>query len=256
MYLHAKHWVAQDQAFIPHKPGWGLLQNNRKQPSDLSLMEWDSLAPSANHGRQKRSWVQGKRRAGIQYFLTVHPPLSHWWTSGEDTETCTDPAAWHCLDVPSHSAMQCVCRCETRVEDVFAGSQAQFSFPMCFHFSPSFLPLKAFPVVDQNTWSSAALDISTLMPWGSCLEVRLCFKQPFTDSPAANSITHHAGMSELAEWVTCMSRRETLVLLSTRSVAPAGSALQLSYNLVLLPHLPFPSNYFWTNGKPVVWLCD
>lgn len=82
MYLHAKHWVAQDQAFIPHKPGWGLLQNNRKQPSDLSLMEWDSLAPSANHGRQKRSWVQGKRRAGIQYFLTVHPPLSHWWTSG------------------------------------------------------------------------------------------------------------------------------------------------------------------------------
>lgn len=53
-----------------------------------------------------------------------------------------------------------------------------------------------------------------------------------------------------------MSRRKTPVLLRTRSVTVAGSALQLSYNLVLPPHLPSPSNCFWTDGKLAAWLCD
>lgn len=63
-------------------------------------------------------------------------------------------------------------------------------------------------------------------------------------------------MSELAEWVTCMSGRKTPVLLRTRSLTVAGSALQLSYNLVLPPHLPSPSNCFWTDGKLAAWQCD
>lgn len=64
-----------------------------------------------------------------------------------------------------------------------------------------------------------------------------------------NSITHSDDTSELAEWVTCTSRRKTPVLPRTRSVTVAGSALQLSYNLALPPHLPSPSNCFWTDGK-------
>lgn len=53
-----------------------------------------------------------------------------------------------------------------------------------------------------------------------------------------------------------MSRRKTPVLPRTRSVTVAGSALQLSYNLVFPPHLPSPSNCFWTDGKLAAWLCD
>lgn len=53
-----------------------------------------------------------------------------------------------------------------------------------------------------------------------------------------------------------MSRRKTPVLPRTRSVTVAGSALQLSYNLVFPPHLPSPSNCFWTDGKLAAWICD
>lgn len=78
----------------------------------------------------------------------------------------------------------------------------------------------------------------------------------FPSPPAVSSIIPRIHMSELAGWVTCMSRRETLTPPSTRSVTLAGPALQLRYNLVLPPYLPFPSNCFWTDGKPVAWLCD
>lgn len=53
-----------------------------------------------------------------------------------------------------------------------------------------------------------------------------------------------------------MSRRKTPVLPHTRSVTVAGSTLQLSYNLVFPPHLPSPSNCFWTDGKLAARLCD
>lgn len=43
MYLHAERWVAQDQTDKPHRLGLGLLQDNYKQPSDFSPMDWESL---------------------------------------------------------------------------------------------------------------------------------------------------------------------------------------------------------------------
>lgn len=130
------------------------------------------------------------------------------------------------------------------MRDISVGPQAPLSLPIYF---PSLQ--KVFPVAGWHVLSGPSSQCGS-SPWAPGSSLRAAVLQEAPRPPAANPIAHCALMAGLAASYLPVKKRDSGSE-STRSVPPTSSTLQLRNNLLLPPHLPFPSNCFWTDGKLV-----
>lgn len=125
--------------------------------------------------------------------------------------------------------------------DIFVGPPAPLNLPRYFQFFPSLQ--KVFPVACSHFPAVPSLQCDS-RPWapGSSLRAAVLQQQ-------APSLT--ALWWPRRQRVTLPVKKRDSGSESTRSVPPTSFTLQLRNNLLLSPHLPFPSNCFWTDGKLV-----